>query len=330
MSISISIGVSNIEDSFKAGHQASLTALQRLNKSPSLAIIFVSIHYDQDQIIKGITSVIDKNIIIGASSYAEISNLGVTYKSVVIFLCTMDNISLQWNHSGLNDIQDQIAHKLLAPMNLSSSNLDQYHSLGLLFRTAGEPVENELIQGIKNRFSSMMLFGGMGAGDYDSGIDNPNYWKSYMYINGTRTKGFDGQMEILPKGVDLPITIYDVKGISGKYHLCLPEKKETPMVALNALLQINYLIIKGKDATGEMQKGTIRRISKSKMDVQTAIKPEKFSNVKIHFLSQSEIKIPGELYGKVVDHTGNGFIVHFTSMPAEIDAFINGVLTASV
>jgi len=136
-----------------------------------------------------------------------------------------------------------------------------------------------------------------------------------------------GQMEILPKGVEKPITIYDVSGISGKYHLNLPEKKEMPMVDIHSLIPVQFLIIQGKDATGEMTKGTISALSKRKIKICSPIVPQKFSNVKIQFFGQSGIKIQGELYGKVVDFISNFFIVYFTSISVEIDAFINGVLT---
>jgi len=186
MSISISVGVSNHEDSFKAGYQASDFALHRLGRSPKLAIVFASIHFDQDKVIQGVSNVIDKKMIIGTSSYAEISNLGVTRKSVVIFLCAMDDVSLQLNHTRLQGIQEKIVNKLLSPMNLHTLNPDLNHSLGLLFRTAGEPVENGLIEGIQENFPRMILFGGMGSGDFDRGIHDSNYWKSYLYIDGQK------------------------------------------------------------------------------------------------------------------------------------------------
>lgn len=137
-----------------------------------------------------------------------------------------------------------------------------------------------------------------------------------------------GQIEILPKGVDNPIIIYDVSGISGKYDLFLPEKQEIPMVALKSFLRVKFLIIMGKDATGEMTGGVISGLSKRKMEIVSPVKPETFSNLKFQFFTQSDMKIPSELYGKVMNHTHDGFIVHFTYIPAEMDAFINGVLTA--
>src|SRR5919109_1315604 len=48
------------------------------------------------------------------------------------------------------------------------------------------------------------------------------------------------------KGIDHPVTLYDVCGISGKYHLALPEKPAEPLVPLLSPLPIACFPVDGK------------------------------------------------------------------------------------
>ena len=82
----IGIGVSLNPDSRAAAREAVAQA-RRTAADPTLAIVFGSIHLQQEEIYVGLMEAgIDPAILFGGSSYAEISPAGVTYKSVVVLL----------------------------------------------------------------------------------------------------------------------------------------------------------------------------------------------------------------------------------------------------
>ncbi len=79
----IGIGVSLNSNAREAALEAVGQARQAVS-DPTLAVVFGSIHLQQDQVYAGLIEAgLDPSILIGGSSYAEISPAGVTYKSLV-------------------------------------------------------------------------------------------------------------------------------------------------------------------------------------------------------------------------------------------------------
>jgi adenylate cyclase len=63
----------------------------------------------------------------------------------------------------------------------------------------------------------------------------------------------DAQQEVLPKGADTPLKIYEVGGIAGHYNLAL-EAKDPALVTLMREIPLRYTVLEGKDV-GEKELG---------------------------------------------------------------------------
>ena len=66
----------------------------------------------------------------------------------------------------------------------------------------------------------------------------------------------DDRMDVMPKGVKKPITIYEVGGIRGEFNLFLPEKVDVPLLDLPHPIPIEFTVLEGKHAGDARYKGS--------------------------------------------------------------------------
>lgn len=71
----------------------------------------------------------------------------------------------------------------------------------------------------------------------------------------------DGRREVIPKGSEGALTIFDIGGIGAPYHLAL-EEKEPDMVPLAREIALRYAAVGGKDVGRDRQRGLMSRLSK--------------------------------------------------------------------
>lgn len=147
------------------------------------------------------------------------------------------------------------------------------------------------------------------------------------------------QMEIQAKGVEKPMTLYDLQGIEGEYQLFLPEEEAT-FFPLNQEIPVCYTIVEGKQVNGAMFKGSLVKLSIKgdvikRGEVSSENPVSSLSNVRMRFTDLQGGEIPGDLYGKVVEEltenkdTANaptGFSIQFTSIPPEVATFLRELL----
>ena len=65
----------------------------------------------------------------------------------------------------------------------------------------------------------------------------------------------EGSIEVVPKGVKAPITVFDVRGIGGDFNIFLPEKEKIDLEELKQPLSIRFTILAGKYAGDESHRG---------------------------------------------------------------------------
>lgn len=143
---------------------------------------------------------------------------------------------------------------------------------------------------------------------------------------GTIVK-IDGQKEVKPKGVQEPITIYEVGGIGGKYNLFLPKEQEIFFPLPEKIcLQFHYALLDGKHIGASLFKGSLVKLSSKGAEIRAdtgeeQAVPEPLSNIKLNlFTPDSPLETSGDIYAKVLKkqtEEGN-FCIHFTSLPPEI------------
>ncbi|MCF8143179.1 MAG: response regulator [Deltaproteobacteria bacterium] len=138
----------------------------------------------------------------------------------------------------------------------------------------------------------------------------------------------DDEMEVMPKGVKKPITIYEVGGIRGEFDLFLPEKVEMDLPELPRPFPVLFTILEGKHAGNEARSGTVVRMLGTAAEISADVTPDKLTNLKISVSDMEGNEITTDLYAKVIgavsNHPGT-FKVQFTSIPLEVDGFLKTV-----
>jgi class 3 adenylate cyclase len=133
----------------------------------------------------------------------------------------------------------------------------------------------------------------------------------------------DGQRDVLPKGSEVPLKIFEIGGIAGKYNLAL-EKKDPNIVALSKKIPLRYTILKGKHVGDKNLKGIIIGLSKKGAEIVLDEPVEQFSNIKMNLRDVYEELSIKDFYGKVIEQSGNGehnYLIRFTSLPLEIVSY---------
>jgi adenylate cyclase len=144
--------------------------------------------------------------------------------------------------------------------------------------------------------------------------------KSLVQVRGT--------MEVRFKGIEQPVTLYDVSGMGGEYQIALPEKQVCPLVKVKPPIPINCLSLEGKTVSETSISGCIIRFGGSAADVSMEQAIEVRSNLKILFVSEKASGL-SEVYAKVMSidpsqSKSSQFKarLEFTWLPDDAKAFI--------
>ena len=137
----------------------------------------------------------------------------------------------------------------------------------------------------------------------------------------------DGQREVIPKGSEVSIKIFEVGGIGPPYNLAL-EKKDPEMVTLCRHIPIRYAMIGGKDVGKVRLKGSFSGLSKKSAEVEMEKPLDILSNIMMNLEDVSEDLASKDFYGKVIKSIGKDkkqYIVRFTSAPPEVAAYFQAL-----
>jgi class 3 adenylate cyclase len=140
----------------------------------------------------------------------------------------------------------------------------------------------------------------------------------------------DRRMVVEAKGITRLITLYELRGIGGAYHLSLPERDET-VLSLPQELPLQYSILEGDHLSHTVYTGSFVKLSARGGEIRSVNTAALWSNVKIQIMDHNGEELSGHLYAKVLRHLPEsqaGFYVHFTSVPPEIAVFFQRLLAA--
>ena len=138
----------------------------------------------------------------------------------------------------------------------------------------------------------------------------------------------DGQREVLPKGAETPLRIYEVGGITGHYSLAL-EGKDTALVTLARQIPLRYKVLEAKNVGKKGLKGSVVQLSKGCAEITLSGPIEVLTNLKMNLGDVDEKLAAKDFYGKVIGRSGEkGFthMVRFTSVPSEVAAYFQALL----
>ena len=141
-----------------------------------------------------------------------------------------------------------------------------------------------------------------------------------------------GEREVKPKGVQEPITIYEVGGITGDYNLYL-KKEEEVFFPLPEAIPFEYAVLDGKDISDSLQRGQLIQLSENaalvaiNSDGVISI-PEALTNMKMNLLiSINNAEKSRDIYAKVLEEPAekDHFYIRFTNKPPEVGEYLDSI-----
>ena len=135
----------------------------------------------------------------------------------------------------------------------------------------------------------------------------------------------DTQRDVFPKGSEVPLRIYEVGGISGRFNLALEEKEPT-LVTLARQILLRYSVLEGKDVGKKGLEGFVVRLSKNCAEITLGVPIEMMTNLKMNLGDVDEKLSARDFYGKVIKRSGDkeqNHLVYFTSVPPEVDSYFH-------
>lgn len=173
----VGVGSSRQPDSFQAGSEAARRALESMGQSrPDLVLVFASVRFDQEILLKGIVSVTDDAPMAGCSTAGEILTSGPSRRSVVVMTIKSGTlkvttglgvrISENPRRAGQEVAAAAIQSKLTSPNTL------------LIFPDGVKGNTAEVIRGAQDVLGlSFPIVGGSAADDF-------GFIRTYQYFNG--------------------------------------------------------------------------------------------------------------------------------------------------
>jgi len=212
MSIKAGVAFSKEEDSYKAGYEAGLQAVERAGGKPDITFVFSSIAFNQQEVLRGVRDVNNKTLVVGCSTAGEISNEGPTRKSVVVMAIQSDSIRFT---TGIGqDIKtDPRKAGYEAAMEVKEkAGGDLQVFMTLMDGLSGNG--SEVVQGALDVLGKNFVIVGGGAGD------DARYKETYQYLDNAVLSnvligiGFSGDFKYsvgvrhgwIPVGVSMKVT----------------------------------------------------------------------------------------------------------------------------
>ena len=173
----VGVGHSRQPDSYRAGQEAAGQALESLGQPQAdLLLVFASIRFDQESLLRGITSIIPYGWMTGCSTAGEILAEGQSRRSVVLMAIRSDTLQAATG-LGLQVSRNprQAGQELAAQM--LEAKVPSPHGM-LIFPDGLTGNAAELIRGIQDRMGlSFPIAGGSAADDF-------SFTKTFQYFQG--------------------------------------------------------------------------------------------------------------------------------------------------
>ena len=122
-----------------------------------------------------------------------------------------------------------------------------------------------------------------------------------------------GQMQVLPKGVNEPITLSHVIGVGEPYGVKCENVSERPN-PLSTPVEIGFYSIKDKHTSASAEKGEIVALSRDGAIMKTQANVAVFDNI--------EIDIGEKLFAKIVSGANGEFEIRFTAKPESFNNWL--------
>jgi class 3 adenylate cyclase len=138
------------------------------------------------------------------------------------------------------------------------------------------------------------------------------------------------QIQVMAKGIETPMTLYDVRGVGGSDNLTLPHTEE-PLLPLPMALPLWYTVIEDKRPGAVTLDGSLVKIAHKGGEIRSEHTVAPFSDIKMQLTDGNGHPVLGSLYGKVLPYSpqhGPGFPVRFTAIAPEAASFLQGLIAS--
>jgi adenylate cyclase len=120
------------------------------------------------------------------------------------------------------------------------------------------------------------------------------------------------EQSVFPKGVKEPLVLSHVTGIGGEYGLSCRRQEEVP-VPLAMPREVSFFIIRDKHSDLEPNIGHLTALSRTGAVMETNAELTQFDNL--------QLEAGGKLFCKVISQEDSGWLLRFTAIPADFDAW---------
>lgn len=190
----IGIGLGTGEDPAKAARDAVREA-RRAVPRPSLALVFAGVKFDQRKIHAALCRVLDPAILIGGSSYAEITPAGVSKNSVAVLLLDYPEARFAFAGSRIGGDPAAAGERMADALGPPPDRCQ----VGLVLSGVSDGRDDRLLRALHARLPGAPFFGGVPSGDHDAGMQSPRFSKGWQYV-GSRLENEAASLTM----IDLP------------------------------------------------------------------------------------------------------------------------------
>ena len=124
------------------------------------------------------------------------------------------------------------------------------------------------------------------------------------------------------KGLDEPVRVYEVRGMSEPYACQMPEAAPEAFVDLASPLPVRMFALEGKKVSDEVVGAEIKRASENCIDVEAEASFERNANLMLRVAEEAEVS---DIYVKVVEADGDRLMLRFTSLPDDAKAYFERI-----
>lgn len=173
----IGIGLGTDSDPARAAREAVRQAKTGVPR-PSLALVFAGVKLDQKKVHAALCRELDPGILIGGSSYAEITPAGVSKNSVAVLLLDYPQASFAFAGSRIRKDPAGAGERLAGAL----GPRPERRQLGLVLSGVGDGRDDHLLRALHAGLPGAAIFGGVPSGDHDAGMESPLFWKRWQYL----------------------------------------------------------------------------------------------------------------------------------------------------
>ncbi|MGH6735346.1 MAG: hypothetical protein ACRECX_04610 [Methyloceanibacter sp.] len=136
------------------------------------------------------------------------------------------------------------------------------------------------------------------------------------------------QLEVKAKGIERPITLFEVSGIGGLHRLYLSQATEA-LTSLPEEIPFLYEIVDSTSLGGANYRGAWTKLSHREAEARLEKAVPPLTNINMKLLGADGREMSGTLYGKVLDTmpgSTSRFSIRFTSVTPEFEALLHNLI----